>query len=84
MLIAVSNPIVGPTRGRSLSIVAGNPRTLRLDSFAIVDAPLMDPSPPITRRQLIPFFIKFLIAIALYFYCKNLFDLDVFKILPPF
>ena len=50
MLIAVSNPIVGPTRGRSLSIVAGNPRTLRLDSFTIVDAPLMDLSPPITRR----------------------------------
>ena len=58
MLIAVSNPIVGPTRGRSLSIVAGNPRTLRLDSFAIVDAPLMDPSPPITRRQLIPFLLN--------------------------
>ena len=70
MLIAVSNPLVGPTRGRSLSIVAGNPRTLRLDSFAIVEAPLIDPSPPITKRELIPFFIKFLIATALYFFVK--------------
>ena len=82
--MAVSNPIVGPTRGRSLSIVAGKPKTLRFDSFAIIAAPFIDPSPPITIRELISFFVKFLIAKALNFSCKKRLDLEVFKILPPF
>ena len=57
---AVSNPNVLSTNGMSLSIVFGIPTTASFSprlaaSTAMLCAPRIVPSPPIAKRQLIPF-----------------------------
>ena len=83
VFIAVSNPIVGPTLGMSLSIVAGTTTHFVLEIFDNSTAPFVEPSPPIITSPSRSNVRRFFSAISLYFLSKNLFDLEVCKMLPP-
>jgi len=57
--------------------IAGNPNSLNLL------APLNEPSPPITTRQSIPYFLRTLTAIFLPSSVLNSSHLEDFNIVPP-
>ena len=84
VLIAVSKPIVGPTKGMSLSIVAGITTHFVFEILDRAVAPFVDPSPPIITKPSTSSARRFFSAISLYFLFTNLDDLEVCRILPPF
>ena len=67
----------------SLSIVPGIPITGKLNSFWNILAPLKEPSPPITTRDSILFFVKLLYAFFLPEEVLKSVDLADFRIVPP-
>ena len=77
VFIAVSNPMVEPTKAISLSIVAGIITHFVLDIFDNSIAPLVDPSPPITISPSIHSARRLFSATCLYFFFKNLKDREV-------
>ena len=65
-----------------MSIVPGNPIAGKPNSVNF-NAPLNDPSPPITTRQSIPYFLRTFTPIALPSSVLNSSHLEDFNIVPP-